>query len=91
MDCIKAFSRTNIRFDGTEYSDYDDVAVEDTITLFVNDIRIATLIASPDMLRELCIGYLISEGVVTSFDEIQEVTVEERKMIRLNFLKVRRR
>ena len=32
------------------------------------------------MLRELCIGYLISEGVVTSFDEIQEVVVEENKM-----------
>ena len=48
MDSIKAFSRTNIRYDGAEYSDYDDVAVEDTITLFVNDIRIATLIASPE-------------------------------------------
>jgi len=80
MDCIKAFSRTNIRYDGAEYSDYDDVAVEDTITLFVNDIRIATLVASPDMLRELCIGYLISEGVVTGFDEIQEVIVDENKM-----------
>jgi FdhD protein len=80
MDPIKAFSRTNVRYDGAEYSDYDDVAVEDTITLFVNDIRIATLIASPDMLRELCVGYLISEGVVTSFDEIQEVIIEENKM-----------
>ncbi|HYA61543.1 MAG TPA: formate dehydrogenase accessory sulfurtransferase FdhD [Candidatus Acidoferrum sp.] len=64
----QSFLRTNIRYDGAEYSDYDDVAVEDTITLFLNDIRIATLVASPDMLRELCIGYLLSEGVVTNFD-----------------------
>ncbi|HYA60865.1 MAG TPA: formate dehydrogenase accessory sulfurtransferase FdhD, partial [Candidatus Acidoferrum sp.] len=80
MDCIKAFSRMNIRYDGAQYSDYDDVAVEDTITFFVNDMRIATLVASPDMLRELCIGYLISEGVVNGFDEIQEVVVDENKM-----------
>jgi len=79
MDCIKAFSRMNIRYDGAQYSDYDDVAVEDTITFFVNDMRIATLVASPDMLRELCIGYLISEGVVNGFDEIQEVVVDENK------------
>ncbi|HXY87712.1 MAG TPA: formate dehydrogenase accessory sulfurtransferase FdhD [Candidatus Acidoferrales bacterium] len=80
MDYIKAFSRTNIRYDGAEYSDYDDVAVEDSITLFVNDIRIATLVASPDMLRELCIGYLLSEGVVTNFYDIQEVVIDENKM-----------
>ena len=80
MSYSKRFHRVIMDYEGNKRSDYDEVAVEDSITLFVNDVRIATLIASPDMLKELCIGYLISEGVVSDFDEIQKVRVDDVKM-----------
>ncbi len=80
MSDSKRFQRVIMDYEGGERSDYDDVAVEDSITLFVNGMRIATLIASPSNMEELCIGYLISEGVVSKFDEIQTVEVDTSKM-----------
>ncbi|MGZ4943142.1 MAG: formate dehydrogenase accessory sulfurtransferase FdhD [Halobacteriota archaeon] len=80
MSDSKRFRRIIMNYEGGERPDYDDVAVEESITLFVNGMRIATLIASPSKMRELCIGYLISEGVVSAFDEIQTVEIDERKM-----------
>ena len=79
MSYSKRFPRVIMDYDGGQHPDYDDVAVEDSLTLFVNDIRIATLIASPEKLKELCIGYLISEGVVSSFDEIQSINLDDDK------------
>ncbi len=40
------------------------VAVEDTIELFVNKLHTAAILATPEMLKELAIGYLICEGIV---------------------------
>lgn len=80
MSDSKQFHRTIMDYEGGERSDYDDVAVEDSITLFVNGMRIATLIASPSKMKELCIGYLISEGVVSTLDEIQTVKIDESEM-----------
>jgi len=79
MSYSKRFPRVIMDYEGDQRPDYDDVAMEDSITLFVNDMRIATLIASPEMLRELCIGYLVTEGVVSSFEEIRDVNVDDAK------------
>jgi FdhD protein len=79
MSYSKRFRRSIMDYEGNQRPDHDDVAVEDSITLFVNDMRIATLIASPEMLKELCVGYLITEGVVSSFEEIQDVRVDNAK------------
>jgi len=79
MGYSKQFSRSIMDYEGNQRADCDEVAIEESVTLFVNDMRIATLIASPEMLRELCIGYLITEGVVSKFEEIQDVRVNETK------------
>jgi FdhD protein len=79
MSFSKRFHRSIMDYEGNQRADYDDVAVEDGITLFVNDERLVTLSASPKMYRELCIGYLITEGVVSRFEEIQDVRVDEKK------------
>ncbi len=80
MSDSKRFRRIIMNYEGKKRQDVDEVAIEDSITLFVNGMRIATLIASPSKMRELCIGYLLSEGVVSSFDEIQAVEVDQSKM-----------
>ncbi len=52
------------------------VAVEDTIDLFVNKLHMASILATPEMLKELAIGYLICEGVVKNRDEIRALRIE---------------
>ncbi len=52
------------------------VAVEDTIDLFVNKLHMASILATPEMLKELAIGYLICEGVVKNQDEIRALRIE---------------
>ncbi len=51
-----------------EYS----VAVEDTVELFVNRVHIASILATPEMLKELSLGYIICEGIVKSRHEIKD-------------------
>src|SRR3989304_5204781 len=51
------------------------VAVEDTIELFVNNIHMAAILATPEMLKELALGYLICEGVVKAPGEIKNMRI----------------
>jgi len=53
------------------------VAIEETVELFINDMPMASILATPDMLEELAVGYLIGEGVVRSADEIKGIDLGE--------------
>jgi FdhD protein len=52
------------------------IAVEDTIDLFVNKLHMVSILATPEMLKELALGYLICEGIVRSPDEIKNISIE---------------
>jgi FdhD protein len=52
------------------------VAVEDTIELFVNKIPIAAILATPEMLKELALGYIICEGVVRGKEDIKNYRIK---------------
>jgi FdhD protein len=54
------------------------VAVEVTIDLFVNRIHMAAILATPEMLDELALGYLICEGIVKSSKEIKDIHIDGR-------------
>ncbi len=51
------------------------VAVEDTIELYVNGILVASILATPEMLKELGIGYLICEGLVEGPEKVKEFRI----------------
>jgi len=57
----------------------DDVAEEKPLYLFVNAIFWATILCSPTDLRELAVGHLLSEGVLKSTKEIEEVVLKEKE------------
>jgi len=59
------------------------IAVEDTITLFANDIRVASIMATPDMLRELAVGYLICGGAVDDPKDIVDVRLGKNLEVRV--------
>src|SRR3972149_5167974 len=57
----------------------DYVAEEKPLHLFVNTTFWATILCSPTNLKELAVGHLLSEGIVKSIDEIEEVTLKEKE------------
>lgn len=55
----------------------DNVAEEKPLHLFVNNTFWATILCSPTSLKELAVGHLLSEGILKSTEEIEEVTLKE--------------
>jgi FdhD protein len=51
----------------------EPVAVESPISIFVNDNYVITLLATPQYKKELALGWLFDEGVLESFDEIEQI------------------
>ncbi len=57
----------------------DYVAEEQPLHLFVNTTFWATILCSPQNLKELAVGHLLSEGVLKSVDEIEEITLKSEE------------
>jgi FdhD protein len=55
----------------------DYVAEEKPFYLFVNTTFWATILCSPTDLKELAVGHFLSEGILKSTDEIEEVALKE--------------
>lgn len=55
----------------------DAVAVEEETRLYVNGRLLAALRHSPAQVREMVVGYLLTEGVVGCVDEVLEVELRE--------------
>ena len=52
-------------------------AVEIPVTIYVNTEPVATLFATPNAQAELAIGYLIGEGILRSYSDIEEITCSD--------------
>ena len=55
----------------------DSIAVEKPIHLFLNKTHYATILCSPDYLKEFVVGHLLSEGILERMDEIQDLSLKE--------------
>jgi FdhD protein len=55
----------------------DYVAEEKPLHLFVNSTYWATVLCSPSNLKEMAVGHLLSEGILKSTAEIEEVILNE--------------
>lgn len=64
--------------DGVLSTIVDTIAEEFPLTIYINDIEFATLVCSPDHLEELTLGFLASEGVINSKDEILSINLDDR-------------
>ncbi len=51
----------------------DYVAEEKPMHLFINNLHHVTVLCTPTLLKELAVGYLLSEGVLRSVDEVDEI------------------
>ncbi|MBP2132371.1 FdhD protein [Methanomicrobium sp. W14] len=59
---------------------FADVVSESPVGIFVNGRQAATVMLSPAMLKEYAAGFLLTEGIVKSPDEIESVLVEDNKI-----------
>jgi FdhD protein len=59
----------------------DTIARETQLTIMVNEEELVTLLCSPNDMKYLAIGFLVSEGVLSDVTTLQNVTVEEERGI----------
>ena len=60
--------------------DTEDIVVKELpLTIILNGRELVTLLCSPKDLKYLAVGYLFSEGLIDSKDEIKRVTIDERR------------
>ena len=63
----------------------ETVAREFPVTLVLNNQELVTLLCSPKNLDDLAVGYLFSEGLLKSKDEIKKLMVDDQRgVVRLN-------
>jgi FdhD protein len=57
----------------------DYIAEEVPLHLFINTTYWATILCSPSNLKELAVGHLLSEGIIKSIGEIEEIDLKEKE------------
>ena len=65
--------------EGGSSSIEDEVVRESPLTIIFNNQELATLLCSPTNLRYLAIGFLFSEGLLNSKEEIKKIIVDDRR------------
>lgn len=62
-----------------ETTDY--VAQEKPFHIFLNRTHYATIFCSPTNLKELAVGHALSEGIIESIEEIEEINLKEEEAV----------
>src|SRR4030043_327521 len=57
----------------------DVVATESPFTIILNNRELVTLLCSPVGLKYLAVGFLFSEGLLKSKDDIKKIMVDDRR------------
>ncbi len=69
-----------LRLTEEDRSNIEDVVVrESPLTIILNNQELVTLLCSPKDLRYLAIGFLFSEGLLGSKDEIRKIIVDDQR------------
>jgi len=55
----------------------DPVMVEETIELVVNGTKLSSIVTTPELHKELAVGYMVTEGAVKQRTDIEEVVEKE--------------
>lgn len=80
MKDIKKVNIMRVKGDGI-WEEEDIVVREYPFTIYVNDKELITLLCSPDSLKELTLGFLYSEGLISSLSDVDQITIDEERGI----------
>nr|WP_081857055.1 formate dehydrogenase accessory sulfurtransferase FdhD [Tumebacillus flagellatus] len=71
-------TRTVLSYRKGELQEVQDIVVtEFPVTIFLNDEEFATVVCTPEYMEDMVVGFLHSEGVLRSYEDIRSVTVDE--------------
>ncbi|MBX6394705.1 MAG: formate dehydrogenase accessory sulfurtransferase FdhD [Alicyclobacillaceae bacterium] len=59
----------------------DTVVVESPLTIYLDEEEFVTLVCTPDSLEELVVGFLASEGLIRTADDVVSLTFDSRDSI----------
>jgi FdhD protein len=77
----KQFQIHKIRLEEQASEEKEDyIAADAPICIFINNEYFRTLIASPNMTEELVVGHLLSEGIASSYNEIECINITQQKV-----------
>ncbi|UOQ83501.1 formate dehydrogenase accessory sulfurtransferase FdhD [Gracilibacillus salinarum] len=69
-----------VTFDGDRLNETEDnAAVEYPLTIQLDGEEFATMVCSPDYLKELVIGFLASEGIIRSINQLAALHIDQDK------------
>jgi len=75
---MKQIEITRVNFSTGKVERKTDLVAEETLLhIFMNEKHYVTVLCSPNQLRELAIGHLLSEGVLKSLDEIEDIELDD--------------
>lgn len=78
MDTIKTLKIT--RYHDGRFEEIDDqIIVEYPLTIYVNEQEYATLLCTPEYLEALIMGYLTSDFLIQSYEDIRSLIIDEEK------------
>ncbi len=79
MDAIKNVKIVKIKTGKRDVIE-DRVAIELPLTIYLQEEEVATLLCTPQHLKELAVGFLLSGGFIFSSKDISSLTFDEEKM-----------
>lgn len=81
-DSLKSFQVETIGEKGRKEEETFIIA-ESPVTLFLNDKEVVTLLATPENLKELAIGFLLSEGWLRGDKPVKKIEVDPQGIVRI--------
>jgi FdhD protein len=70
--------RQVLHYENGSFTPVDDVvATEYALTIFVNDQEMATVVCTPECMDDLVVGFLASEGVIRTADQLLDIQVSQ--------------
>jgi FdhD protein len=80
LDLIRSVQKNITRLRGAEREEVEDlVVVEAPLTIFVNGKELVTLLCTPEKFDCLALGFLRSEGLLDTIDEVASIRVREEE------------
>ncbi|CAM3767231.1 formate dehydrogenase accessory sulfurtransferase FdhD [Mesobacillus thioparans] len=80
---------TITKYHDGQFQDVEDVIVNEfPLTIFVNEMEFATMVCTPTHFEEMVVGFLASEGVIRSYNDIHSLSIDESRGYAYVMLKV---
>lgn len=77
LELLKNVKHTFIGRDGEAYEETEPILTEHLIDVYVNDRLTMKLICIPEYLTELVLGRLLTEGIIQTTDEVEQIYICE--------------